>query len=256
MIAGFVRKPMQKPKRIQPDCPVRLYSYLCSVEKRSGAHCLQLRLVNGADRRVESLFLRISGLDGDGKACYTLESVPMANCAAEPHGVFGEDRTIFLPSVEVAELEITVEWVIFSDGMLWKRLPEHRFDTPEALGMAQCTCGMWNGEGRCGYCARPVVQPVAQPVQEAPLTPEIEEDDAFSMPEWSKEDFESMMQETAFVLRGMQEETELEEDEDFFEEEEETPPKVSNRGIWTMLAIVAALALLAAAILYEKGYFG
>ncbi len=265
MVAGFVRKPMQKPRRIQPACPVRLYSYLCSVEKRSGVRCVQLRFVNCSDRQVESLFLRICGLGKKGEICYTLESVPMANCAAEPRSVFGEERLIFLPSAEIAELEITVEWVLFSDGMLWKRLPEHPFDSPEALGMVQCACGMWNGEERCDFCARPVHLPAVQapvpkkqpePLQHTPPDEEKEAED-FSIPDLSVEEFESMMQETAFVLRSMQGETEsYEEDEEFFDEEEESLPNTSNRSMWVMLAMIAVLALLTVAILYEKGYFG
>lgn len=253
MIAAFIPKPVQKPRRLQPDCPVRLYSYLCSAEERSGVQCVQLRLVNCADKQVDSLFLRICGIGKNGEICYTLQNMPLTGCWAEPRRVFGENRRILLPSAEIAELEITVERVLFADGMLWKRLPAHRLDSPEALGMVRCACGMWNeahGE-HCGFCMRPVAP--FEPVQEEAT----ETGDYVPVPELSMEEFESMMQETAAVLRSMQEQTEPQEDEPHCasETEEEATAK-RGRAIWIMLCIFAVLALVTLGALYYKGYFG
>ena len=260
MNVEFVRKPMQKPRKLQPDCPVRLYSYVCNVEKQSRMHCAQLRFVNCTDRQVDSLFLRVSGMGTDGKPRYTLESVPLAGCRAEAKSVFGEERLIFLPATDIEELEITVEWVLFSDGMIWKRLPEHAFDAPEALGMGQCDCGMWNATERCVYCARTVNKPAPQPlVEEEPLlpVPTVEEKSGFSVPELSMDEFANMMQETAFVLRSMQEEPDFyDEDEEFSIVSEEDYPKPSRRGVWIMLFVVVALALLMLVVLDQRGYFG
>jgi hypothetical protein len=261
MIAEFIRKPVQKPRKIQPDCPVRLYSYVRSVEEYGRAHCVQLRLVNCAEREVESLFLRICGLGTDGSLCYRLESVPLARCMGAPRSAFGEERLIFLPSAEIAELEITVEWVLFSDGMIWKRLPEQRFDSHEALEMVRCACGMWKGDEKepCGFCDRPAgasVVPSSESTEEAQL-PEMQFG-AFPVPELSLSEIESMMKETASVLRSMQEDGEPlqeEQEEPSAPTEEELPPS-GNHGIWIMLAIVAVLAVVTAFVLYHKGYFG
>ncbi len=256
MIVGFIRKPVQKPRRVQPECPVRLYSYLCSVEKRSGAHCVQLRFVNCSAKKVDSLFLRICGVGKDGEICYTLEALPLTGCGAEPRSVFGEERLMILPSAEIAELEITVQWVLFSDGMLWKRLPAHRLDSPEALGMVQCICGMWNAAEAesCAFCARPVAP--SMPLQhELTVTSRIQ-GEYIPVPELSMEEFESMMQETAAVLRSMQEETEPEEEDDGSVVMEEETSNKGSRSIWVMLCIIVLLILAAAGILYYKGYFG
>ena len=271
MIGEFIRKPVQKPRKIQPDCPVRLYSYVCSVEEHGRAHCVQLRLVNCTEREVESLFLRICGLGTDGSLCYRLESVPLARCMGAPRSAFGEERLIFLPSAEIAELEITVEWVLFSDGMIWKRLPEQRFDSHEALEMVRCACGMWKGDEKepCGFCDRPAGAPAVLPLEpteellpsekpvEKPLLPE-RHFEAFPVPELSLSEIESTMKETASVLRSMQEDGEPlqeEQEEPSAPTEEELPPS-GNHGIWIMLAIVAVLAVVTAFVLYQKGYFG
>ena len=260
MNVEFVRKPMQKPRKLQPDCPVRLYSYVCNVEKQSRSHCAQLRFVNCSDRQVDSLFLRMSGMGTDGKPRYTLESVPLAGCRAEAKSVFGEERLTFLPATDIEELEITVEWVLFSDGTIWKRLPEHLFDTPEALGMTQCDCGMWNTAERCVFCGRPVSQSAARlPVEELSPTESHEEvKEEFTLPEFSLDDFSNMMQETAFVLRSMQETPEYseEDDEEFVLDSEMEYAKSPSRTIWIMLLIIFASAVITAAVMYQKGYFG
>ena len=209
MFPAMISKAMQKPRRLQPDCPARLYSYMCSVEQRSGLHSVQLRFVNCSEQKVDSLFLRICGIGEDGNPLYTMESVPLAGCAAEPRSVFGETRRLVLPSVAVAELEITVEWVLFSDGMLWKRLPTHRFDTPEALEMVRCACGMWNSAEAecCDFCA----EAVGRPAEPEPMVEEPEEEAeppvaVIPVPELSMEELERIMPETAALLRSMQEE--------------------------------------------------
>ncbi len=258
MIAAFIRKPIQKPKKLQPDCPVRLYSYMCSVEQRSGAHCVQLRFVNCAAKQVDSLFLRIRGVGTNGDICYTMESVPLASCYAQPRTVFGERRRLSLPSIAVAELEITVEWVLFSDGMLWKRLPSHRFDSPEDLGMVRCACGMWNeaDADHCSFCIHPVAS--SAPLQNTQTEMKLTEGEYLSVPELSMEELESMMQETAAVLRSMQEEGEsvAEEDDDGSAVIEEEIPNKGNHTIWILVCIMVVLALVTAGVLYSKGYFG
>ncbi|MBP3411720.1 MAG: hypothetical protein J6K89_00500 [Oscillospiraceae bacterium] len=155
-LGKFVYYPMQKPSRIQPECPVYIYAYSLAVQSYSGAAFVQLRLVNRSERVVHSVFLQVSGIDAQGDCLYELHYLPIAGCNAEPHEDFGEDHLLFLPEGHVRSLEVHVEDVLFEDGLIWRKQNRHQLLTPEQAGWKSCTCGMKNpGEAEsCAFCRR------------------------------------------------------------------------------------------------------
>ncbi len=155
-LGKFVYYPMQKPSRIQPECPVYIYAYSLAVQSYSGAAFVQLRLVNRSERVVHSVFLQVSGINAQGDCLYELHYLPIAGCNAEPHEDFGEDHLLFLPEGHVRSLEVHVEDVLFEDGLIWRKQNRHQLLTPEQAGWKSCTCGMKNpGEAEsCAFCRR------------------------------------------------------------------------------------------------------
>lgn len=169
----FLRRNMQKPRLLQPDCPVYLHAYTCSVEQQSSAAYVQMRFVNRSEHVVGSLFLRIRGLDADGNESYQLGALPIAACHALPHTAFAEEHVLLLPPKPMQSLQITVETVMFEDGMIWRRMPHHALMTAEEAGWVTCSCGMKNPADaqRCGFCGCPL-QKLAETVEESAAKPE------------------------------------------------------------------------------------
>ncbi len=148
--------PMRKPGRIQPECPVYLYSYGLAVQRSTGAAFVQLRLVNRWESRVHSVFLHITGKDMAGEELYELRYVPLVDCGGEAHKDFGEEQALFLPEGQVETLDVEIEDVLFEDGMIWRRQMGQQLLTAEEAGWVTCSCGMKNPKeaGTCCYCRK------------------------------------------------------------------------------------------------------
>ena len=154
----FEYYPMRKPVRIQPDSPVYVYGYGLAVQRSSGAAFVQMRLVNRWDTTIHSVFLHITGKDDAGDILYKLRYVPLIECGGQPHRDFGEEQVIFLPQGKVHSLDIEVEDVLFTDGMIWRSQSGQRLLTAQQAGWVTCSCGMKNpGEAQfCAYCRQPI----------------------------------------------------------------------------------------------------
>ena len=154
----FMYYPMRKPERIQPDCPVYIHGYGLAVQKGTDAAFVQVRLVNRCESPVHSVFLHISGRDPSGESLYDLRYVPLVDCEGLPHRDFGEEQVLFLPVGNVSSLDMEVEDVLFTDGMIWRRQMGQQLLTAEEAGWIVCSCGMMNpGEAEfCAYCCRPI----------------------------------------------------------------------------------------------------
>lgn len=150
----FVPLAVQRQAVFQPECPVYVHCTRRSVERDSGAVFLQVRMVNCGVHEIRTVFLCVEGLDAFGKTRYRVQDLPVANCAAAPYGIFGEERMLVLPRAEVESLRVTVERVVFADGTRWHRLPPHRLCTPREAGYTECTCGLPNPpqRERCLLC--------------------------------------------------------------------------------------------------------
>lgn len=170
----LVTRPAQKPKLLQPDCPIYLHAYVCTVTKQDLAACVQMRFVNRSEQTVDSLFLRVRGIDAHGNTSFEQNDVSLAACHAAPHSMFGEEHALFLPRRFAEALEITVERVLFEDGMIWRRMPSHLLVTAEEAGWIDCECGMKNPSDamRCAFCAKPVIPCM----EEAPATEAVAEE--------------------------------------------------------------------------------
>ncbi len=203
----FALLDMQRQTLLQPDCPVYVHCTRRSVARDSGDVFLQVRMVNCAEREISTVFLCVEGLDFCGQVCYQVRELPIADCAAAPHRVFGENRLLVLPQTKIASLQVTVERVIFADGTRWRRQPEQRLCSAGEAGRFVCACGLPNPpqRERCLLCGRTLVRealseealaPPAQPALERPapivrdFTPHavwgedsFEEEDA-RMPRW------------------------------------------------------------------------
>lgn len=154
----FARLETQEQDVLQPDCPVYVHCTRRSVDRASGAVFLQVRMVNCSERRIGTVYLRVEGMDFGGRVCYTVRELPLADCAAAPHAVFGEERMLVLPRKEAATLRVTVERVIFEDGGLWRRCPGQMLVTPQEAGWRRCACSMPNPpqRERCLLCGQPL----------------------------------------------------------------------------------------------------
>lgn len=150
----FSLRKMQKQTVLQPECPVYIHCSRLCTEKGSGSNFLQVRMVNRSDRLISSVFLGIAGLNADGDVLFTIREMVLSDCNAMPHAVFGEKRLLALGHRTAAELQITVERVIFADGMIWRKLPGQQLTSTEEAGWLPCRCGMKNPPGSpvCALC--------------------------------------------------------------------------------------------------------
>ena len=167
--ARFTLLGTQEQEILQPECPVYVHCTRRSVERESGTPFLQVRMVNRADRPVGTVYLLVEGLDALGQVRYTLRELALTGLHARPRAVFGEERMLVLPAQEAASVRVTVERVVFEDGTLWRRLPEHRLTTLAESGWRRCACSMPNPpeSERCLLCGRPLA-PQPEAPQEAP----------------------------------------------------------------------------------------
>ncbi len=167
----LITHPAQKPKLLQPDCPVYLHAYVRTVTKQELSACVQMRFINRCEQTVESLFLRVRGIDAQGNTSFEQNDVALTSCHAEPHTVFGEEQPIFLPRRFAEALEITVERVLFEDGMIWRRMPSHLLLRAEDTDWIDCECGMKNppNAAQCAFCGKPIVVCEAEEIAEEPI---------------------------------------------------------------------------------------
>ena len=130
----FLLHEMQKQTILQPESPVYIHCSRLCTEKKSGANFLQVRMVNRSDRLVGSIFLGIEGLNPDGTVLFSIREAVIGDCNALPHSVFGENRLLALGCREPSEVRLTVERVVFADGMIWRRLPGQQLTSAEKAG--------------------------------------------------------------------------------------------------------------------------
>lgn len=140
----FLAEEIQLHTLVQPECPVLVYCSRRNTEAETGAVFAQVRMVNRTDRAIATVVLQIEGLDPAGAVRYTQQDIILADCGAQPHSLFGEERMLVLQRDAVASLRITVEHVVFADGASWQKLPEQKPLTLQQAGWRTCPCGMPN----------------------------------------------------------------------------------------------------------------
>lgn len=157
----FLLHEVQKQTILQPECPAYIHCSRLCTEKRSQANFLQVRMVNRWDRVISSVFLGILGRDRDGSVLFDIREMVLADCNALPHTVFGENRLLALGRKYPAELQITVERIVFADGLIWRRLPGQKLVRAEEIGWTACRCGMKNPPeaAECALCGRKLKAP-------------------------------------------------------------------------------------------------
>ena len=150
---------VQKQTILQPECPVYIHCSRICTDKMTGSNFLQIRMVNRSDRLICSIFLGIEGLDRSGAVLFSIREMVMSDCNALPHAVFGENRLLALGRKPVSKVRITTERVVFSDGMLWRKLPGQQLTSAEKAGWTACRCGMQNPPDSpvCALCGRPLL---------------------------------------------------------------------------------------------------
>lgn len=164
----------QRHTLLQPECPIYVHCSRRCVARSTGAVFLQVRMVNCGEREIRTVFLCVEGLNAQGETLYTMRELILPDCGAKPHSVFGERQMLALERTKVCALRITVERVVFTDGMLWRRLPTHRVTTVQEAGWRFCTCGMPNPpeRERCGLCRKPLSAPQEGPALVSEAMPE------------------------------------------------------------------------------------
>lgn len=158
----FALMQTQKQPELQPDCPIYIHCTRRCRDKASGAVFLQVRMVNRSDSLVETVILRGEGLDAQGETVYTMKELILANCNAQPRSIFGENKILAIDPAPVERVRMTVERVIFSSGMIWRRMPGQGLVPGEKTLWKTCKCGMRNPpkQAHCELCGRAFVQPV------------------------------------------------------------------------------------------------
>lgn len=169
----YIMHPMERQEFLQPECPVYIHCSRRCTDRHSGMNFVRVRMVNCSDRMVCSVFLRIEGIGKAGQSCYVRNEVVLPDCNAMPRAVFGEDWLISLSAKEVERLLITVERVVFSDGMMWRRLPKQELLSVDAWN--KCVCGMRNPQNslNCILCGRRFVPRAAEDVYQTLPTPTV-----------------------------------------------------------------------------------
>ncbi len=223
----FISQAPRRQMELQPDCPVYVHCTCLSREKRSGAEFVQLRLVNCSDKQVSTVSFAIEALDAFGQVSAVQGELVLADCKAQPGGIFGEDKIFALQLPGRERLRVVIKRVAFADGMLWRGQPESQLLSPRELGWTLCSCGLPNGPERkiCPLCGRTTVQEEAE-----------EEFFSIPIPEPIVRPAPIVRRELPVQLRPDFEEEEDEEDE----EDESVPAWLS-----VLLCIFGALAILA-----------
>ncbi len=121
----FALQPMQKYSQISSGVPVLICCSRQCTEVRSGVPFLQLRMRNLTDRLICSVFLTIEGFALSGKRVFRMREVIVPDCNAKSGELFGEARMIAIEAI-TADTRITVERVVFDDGMIWCKATAYR----------------------------------------------------------------------------------------------------------------------------------
>lgn len=245
----------QRHKWMQPECPVLVYSYRCCREKRSGAVFAQLRMVNRTERTIRSVSLRIEGLDRFDETVYTLRELLLPACGAGPHTIFGEERLLLLDREAVYGLRVTVQRVLFEDGMLWRRLPERALCPAADAAWPYCSCGMPNPPDAevCALCGRELPQTAspaanaadAQPDDRPPLA-RTADDEAGGAPLLGAPSEPSMAVRPAPIVRERPERI-VRDGFPSFDVSEDEEPDASPRWLAVLTIIICTTAVLVAA---------
>lgn len=174
MIPDFVLMPTAYQRLIQEGSPVHVQCSRCCTERRSGAAFIQVRLLNRSDRPIRSVYLRLEGLDAQGRCAFIMDEIVLADLDAAGHSIFGEDRIIALEQCCDC-VHISIRRVVFADGNLWRCTAEPRLTAPEALDWDQCPCGCWNmpDAAQCTFCGRSLQRQIFNAAPEHKEVPEI-----------------------------------------------------------------------------------
>lgn len=173
-VERFNTLPTLRQPELQPDSPVYVHCSRRCEDSRSGAVFLQVRLINRTDRGIKTVVLRVEGLNGFGVTVYTTDELILADCAAKPHSVFGENKILAIDRTPVSRVRISVERVVFDNGIQWNRLPDRGLVNEEDAGWITCTCGMRNppGESCCALCRKHLKKEIQPPPKEPPAQDE------------------------------------------------------------------------------------
>lgn len=241
----FNTLPVQRQPELQPASPVYVHCSRRCEERDTGTMLLQVRLINRTERTVRSVLLRAEGLSESGVVIFATDPLILADLAAGPHSIFGEDRLLVIDRTPVARVRIAVEEVVFDDGMQWRRLPDQGFASQAEANWHTCTCGMRNPAEavRCALCGV-ALQEVGTPASaEAPL-PEFPIAQEEGFPASADDDFELPRPQP--VVRTFYQETST-EDEDIEDGEDGEAPGwlvalLCLFGVCALLAVVAFLS--------------
>lgn len=165
--ACFTTMETYKQPEIQPDSPVYIHCSRRCVEQSIGAAFLQLRLVNRTDATVRTVVVQIEGLNENGAVLYTMPNVILAECDAQPHTAFGENKILALERTPIHRVRVTVEKVVYEDGIIWRRQKGQRLISAQEEGWRTCQCGMRNPPVAdfCELCGEELTKqvPASQP---------------------------------------------------------------------------------------------
>lgn len=175
----FITMETCKQPEIQPDSPVYIHCSRRCKEEKTGAMFLQVRLVNRTDAPIRTVLLQVEGLSEYGTVLYTMRDMILAECKAKPHAVFGENKILALEHTPVARVRITVEKVVYEDGIIWRRRKGQGLVSAREKGWHSCTCGMRNPPEAtlCELCGKALrTEKLPEEVQEEPvIVPAVED---------------------------------------------------------------------------------
>ena len=176
-------------------------------------------------------------------------------CGAGPHTIFGEERLLLLDREAVYGLRVTVQRVLFEDGMLWRRLPEQALCPAANAAWPCCSCGMPNPPDAevCALCGRELPR-AASPVESAadaqpddqPLPARAADDEAGAEPRFGAPSVPLMTERPAPIVRERPERI-VRDGFPSFDVSEEEEPDASPRWLVVLTILICTAAVLVAA---------
>lgn len=168
------------------DAPVKVEKSQLLFDTKKDQTILQIKLFNLSDSIIRSVYLNINCFDDAMDYIMSLVDITYLSVDAKPQSNFGDRQPVILKSSQVANVEIIISKVVFTDDTVWRNedknigllLPEQlQINTQDNLyeqiirefdGMSvrpcywiesneeywRCTCGQANSLTviKCGYC--------------------------------------------------------------------------------------------------------
>ncbi|NLA05573.1 MAG: protein kinase, partial [Firmicutes bacterium] len=110
--------------------PLILAAHVLVKDNLTGGVSVQCKFQNLGKERVEAVYIAISCVGVDREAVESIDEYVYLDLAAKPGLTFGDDQLIPLPDRTTRYYTITLQKVVFADGVVWKNAGAKGFMPP------------------------------------------------------------------------------------------------------------------------------